>query len=395
MNHSKKIIILISILIAFISTVYYTFASGNPMEKRINSMTLDEKIGQMLMFGIEGNSVNRKTKGFIQSEHIGGVILTKSNIKSAKQLLQLTNQIKQTNAKNNKTPIFISTDEEGGLISRMPPEIINLPDSKTIGDYHDPDLAYQVGAAIGERVKAFGFNITLAPVLDINSNPKNPIIGRRSFGHGADVVTNMGLSELKGIQSQKVIPVIKHFPGHGDTDVDSHKGLPVIDHDVKRLNKLELIPFKKAIEADADMVMVAHILIPKLDKKNPASLSKKVMTDILRNEMNFNGVVITDDLAMQAITKNGEIGKSAVKSVLAGADILLVNHDDENKREVLAAIKKAINDGRLTEARIDESVYRILMLKEKYKLSDAVEKAANIDKINKISEEIMRELMKW
>ena len=168
----------------------------------------------------------------------------------------------------------------------------------------------------------------------------------------------------------------------------------MIHHDLNRLNNLELVPFKKAIAADADMVMVAHILIPKLDKKNPASLSKKMITDILRNELNFTGVVITDDLAMRAITENGEIGKSAVKSVLAGADILLVNHDDENQREVMTAIKKAIKDGRLTEARIDESVYRILMLKEKYKLTDAVIKKVNIEGINETSEEIIRELIK-
>ena len=202
MNNSKKMTILLFVVLAFISTVYYTFASGNPIEKRMKSMTMEEKIGQMLMFGMEGNSVNSKTKGFIQAQHIGGVILTKSNIKSAKQLLKLTNEIKQTNAKSNETPIFISTDEEGGLISRMPPKVINLPDSKTIGDYQNPDLAYQVGAAIGERVKAFGLNVTLAPVLDINSNPRNPIIGRRSFGHESEVVTNMGLAEQKGVQSE-------------------------------------------------------------------------------------------------------------------------------------------------------------------------------------------------
>ena len=395
MNNSKKFIILLFVVIGFISTVFYAFASSNPLDKKIEAMTIEEKIGQMLMFGIVGNSVNEEAFYFIQTHHIGGVILTKSNSKSARQLLSLTNKIKETNAKYNEIPIFISTDEEGGLVTRMPREIENLPESMTIGEHGDVGLAYQVGAAIGKRVGGFGFNITLAPVLDINSNPKNPVIGRRAFGSSSEVVESMGLAELKGIRSQNIIPVVKHFPGHGDTDVDSHKGLPVIRHDFERLNRLELVPFKRAIEEQADMVMVAHILIPKVDKKNPASLSKKLISDVLRDELEFNSVVITDDLGMGAIKEHGAIGESAVKSVLAGTDILLVNYGTQNMMDVITAVGEAVRGGRLTEERINESVYRILKLKEKYELADAKIKEVDIEGINEASEEILRELVKW
>jgi beta-N-acetylhexosaminidase len=277
--------------------------AADPILDQVNGMTITEKVGQMLMIGIDEDILNKQSAKFIQENHIGGVIINGYNVKSVQQLLTLNKQIKATNDQQNKIPIFLSVDEEGGMISRMPPGIKNLPNSKVIGDKNSTDLAFKVGDAIGERVGAFGFNMAMAPVMDINSNPHNPIIGVRSFGSNADVVTKMGITEMKAIQEKNIIPVIKHFPGHGDTDVDSHKGLPIVYHDMKRLNNLELVPFKKAIEQNADVIMVANILIPKLDPQLPSSLSKNVVTTLLRKKLHFNGVIITDDLTMGAFLK--------------------------------------------------------------------------------------------
>ncbi|MCG3419797.1 beta-N-acetylhexosaminidase [Oceanobacillus jordanicus] len=362
------------------------------VQEKISSMTIKEKVGQMLMIGFEGTQVNDQTRNFIQENHIGGVILFERNITDSKQLLNLNRELKELNADSQDIPLFISVDEEGGVVSRMPPKIVNLPDSKKIGDLNNTELAYQVGEAIGERVNAFGFNVTMAPVMDVNSNPDNPIIGKRAFGDNKEIVSKMGVEEMKGIQSKGIIPVIKHFPGHGDTDVDSHLGLPVVHNSLESIREMELVPFQKAIDHQADMTMVAHILLPEIDNEDPASLSKNVVTTMLREELGFNGVAITDDMTMGAILENYDIGDATVKAVQAGNDIVLVCHGDENKLKALHSLTKAVESGAIKEERIDESVKRILHLKEKYNLSSTSPSNIELDKINQSSEEIIRKL---
>jgi beta-N-acetylhexosaminidase len=366
----------------------------DPIQKQIKKMTISEKVGQMLMVGIDGVKVSTASASFIQKEHIGGAIINGYNVQSPTQLLDLNNQFRKINAQENKIPIFISVDEEGGKVSRMPPGIMNLPNSKDIGDKNDVNIASKVGVAIGERVKAFGFNMTMSPVMDINSNPNNPIIGVRSFGNNADVVTRMGVAEMQAIQKENIIPVIKHFPGHGDTDVDSHKGLPIVHNDINRLNALELVPFKKAIQQNADMTMVAHILIPKIDPQYPSSLSKIVVTDLLRKKLHFSGVIITDDLTMGAILQNYDIGDAVVKAIQAGNDIALVCHGLDNQMKAKNAILAAVKDGKISEQQINNSVYRILKLKKKYHLNDKQIPTINTSPINQASEEIESLLMK-
>lgn len=360
----------------------------DPIIEKINNMTLEEKLGQMIMIGVDTYQISEQEKKMIQDNYIGGVILFKRNVQNSNQLLNLNNQIKGINKEVNDIPILISVDEEGGLVSRMPSEIINLPNKNEIGEVNNIELATKVGNAIGERVYDFGFNMTMAPVLDVNNNPNNPVIGIRSFGDNPEVVSNMGIAEMKAIQSQNVIPVIKHFPGHGDTDVDSHKGLPVINHNLERLNKIELAPFKKAINEGADVVMVGHIIMTQLDNQNPASLSQKIVTDLLRNDLNFNGVVITDDMTMGAIIHSLDIGKAAIQSVKAGNDIILVSHGYENKINVIQSLHTAALNGEISEETINDSVYRILTLKEKYQLNDNEDNSVDINKINQSSKDI-------
>ncbi|HEY9060397.1 MAG TPA: beta-N-acetylhexosaminidase [Pseudobacteroides sp.] len=353
----------------------------DPIMEEVNRMTSDEKVGQLIIAGFEGQMANEDVKDLIERYHVGGFILFKKNIKSALQTVNLINSIKETNSVN-KIPLFISLDEEGGRISRMPAEFKKIPSSQDIGAKDNEVLSYDVGRALGNMVGQLGFNLDFAPVLDINSNPNNKVIGDRALGSDPDTVKRLGVSTMRGLQSQNVIPVVKHFPGHGDTLEDSHVGLPVINYDLERLQSFEFVPFIHAIQNNADAVMIAHILIKKMDAIYPASMSEKIVTNILRQNMGFNGVVMTDDLTMGAILKNYNIGNAAVKSINAGCDILLVCHGYNKEVSVIETIKEAVQKGIISKERLNESVYRIIKLKVKYGLIDGKKDNVDIGAIN-------------
>lgn len=346
----------------------------------LSDLSLEEKVGQMIFAGIKGTDITNETKKIISTHQVGGIILFKDNLKNANQSVSLLNAIKQENT-NNKVPLFLGVDEEGGRISRLP-ELMKLPTNEELGKRNDISLSYNIGKLLGKELSAFGFNLDFAPVLDINSNPDNPIIGDRSFGTDAELVSELGLQMMKGIQSEQVISVIKHFPGHGDTAVDSHKELPIIQKSLEELQALELIPFKHAVEQGAEVVMVGHILLPKIDSTYPASISERIITDVLREQLGYEGIIITDDMTMKAILNNLEIGESAVSAVKAGNDIVLVAHNYTNVKKAIDSIIKAIEDGEITEQRIDESVKRILSIKKKYNLSNKQIDGVNIEELN-------------
>lgn len=357
-------------------------ATVDLIKEKIDNMNLEEKIGQMFIVGLDGYDIKENTISMIEEHKVGGFILFRHNINNSSQLLGLVNSLKEYNIRNENIPLFLSLDEEGGRVTRIPKEIENLPSNKAIGEVNDPTFSIEIGRLLGQKVKAFGFNLNYAPVLDINSNPKNPVIGDRSFGSSMEIVADLGIATMKGLQAEEVIPVIKHFPGHGDTSVDSHIGLPLIEKSLEELKRFELKPFSEAIEVGADAVMIAHILFPKIDPDSPSSMSKTIVTDILRNQMNFQGVIITDDMTMGAITEHYSIGEATVRSVEAGTDIILVCHYHDKQLEAINALKEAIEEGIISEERIDESVYRILSLKEKYNLKDESIEGLDIDPIN-------------
>ncbi len=365
----------------------------DPIKEKIKEMTMEEKLGQMLIAGLDGYELNDNAKALMENYHVGGFILFGSNIKDIDQLSKYINDLKSYHS-GKGVPLFISVDEEGGRISRIPKTIKNLPTSKVIGAVDNEEYSFEVGKLLAKKVSAFGFNMDFAPVLDINSNPKNPVIGDRAFGAKEDVVSRLGVQTMKGIQSEQVIPVVKHFPGHGDTSVDSHIGLPSVENDLSRLQSFELIPFAEAIKNNADCVMVAHILLPKIDAENPSTMSKTIITDILRQQLSFKGVVITDDMTMGAITKNYKIGEAAVKAVNAGVDIVLVAHEMENAKAVFDALMTAQKEGKITEERIDESVYRILSLKEKYHLEDKAAGPVDVKDLNGQITEVLKQYTK-
>ncbi len=366
-----------------------TAASSTPtptptdlIQQRVDKMTLDEKIGQLVLVGLDGTEMQAQTKEMIEKHRVTGFILYKNNITSSAQTLQLLNQLKAANRKD-AWPLWLSVDQEGGKVDRMPEPLVKLPTALDVGRVNKPAYSYAIGQALGEEVRALGFNMNFAPVLDVNSNPNNPVIGNRSFGSEPETVIQHGIQVMKGIQSTKVVPVVKHFPGHGDTSVDSHLDLPVVPKSLQELRSLELLPFVEAIKQHAEVVMVGHLLLPQIDEKNPASLSDKVINGILRKDMKFSGVVITDDMTMGGITDHNDVGEAAVKAVLAGTDIVLVGHEYVKQLSVIESLKKAAADGTITMKRLDESVYRIASLKMKYGVQDSESQSVDPQSINR------------
>lgn len=364
------------------------------IQKEIENMTLDEKIGQIITVGIDGYTINDKTKELIVDKKVGGIILFKDNINDSNQLLQLINNIKDINSKN-KIPLFISIDEEGGRVSRLPKEIKKLPSNEVIGNINDKKLTYDIGKTIGYSLKSFGFNMDFAPVLDINSNPNNKVIGDRSFSSNKNIVANLGVSEINGFKSSNIISVAKHFPGHGDTDIDSHYKLPIINKTLDELKEVEFVPFKNAIKENVPSIMVSHnILLPEIDDINPASMSKTIITDILRKDLKFDGLIVTDDMTMVAITNDFDISEACIKSINAGADLLLICHGYETEVDVINNIKDAVDKGIISIDRINESVYRILSLKYSYKINNEKIENIDVDIINSKIEDILNRLNK-
>lgn len=353
---------------------------------RLEDMTLEEKIGQMLLFGwqaddAEGPSpsggypgthretaattVNARARRLLNEWSVGGVILMGRNVESPEQVARLTGELQQM----CDVPLFVSTDQEGGHVCRMKKPFTVMPGNMPLGATRDPDLAYRAAKAVGEELKAIGINLNFAPVLDVNNNPDNPIIGVRSYGEDPELVARLGVAQMKGYRDSGTIPCAKHFPGHGDTATDSHIGLASIPYGMDRLNAVELLPFRAAVEAGIPFVMTTHIIFEALDPKRPATLSPAVIDGLLRNQLGFQGVVITDCMEMKAIADNFGLGEAAVMAVEAGVDICAACHTPEKQAEIRQALLDAVASGRLSTDRIDSSVRRILDCKEAFGLA--------------------------
>ncbi|HWR39367.1 MAG TPA: glycoside hydrolase family 3 protein [Patescibacteria group bacterium] len=337
---------------------------------------LEEKIGQLFMVDIryfQGNAVTTLPEAMSNQLYRlkpGGIILFKENLVNAEQTRKLTADLQLLSSNG---PMLIAVDQEGGAIQRVTWGT-TLPGNMAIGAADSMGLAFANGQVIGKELQVLGMNVDFAPVLDVNVNPANPVIGVRSFGSDPERVASLGIAWMQGLQSAGVAAAVKHFPGHGDTTVDSHRGLPIVRHDRQRLEAVELKPFREAAAQGADMVMTAHISFPALDGSlwptaredvsttTPATLSRPVLTGILREEWGYQGIVVTDALEMKAIADRIGPVEAALQALQAGADILLMPPEPE---AVAAGIARAVLDGRITENRIDESVERILALKQK------------------------------
>lgn len=362
----------------------------DPIEEILSKLSMDEKIGQLIIAGFEGTELNDEVVKLVDEYKVGGFILFSRNILDENQTIKLLNDIKDLNSKNN-IPLFLSIDEEGGRVSRLPKSYVKLPEAAVFGKKNNKALSYELGKILGERVKALGFNMDFSPVLDINSNPKNPVIGNRAFGSNVETVVENGIEAMLGIKETNVISVVKHFPGHGDTSVDSHVNLPMVDKTKDELKSFELVPFINAIENDADAIMIAHILYPKIDS-NPATMSSKIIDDLLRNELGFNGIVISDDMTMGAIVENYTLKEAVLSFLKGGGDIALICHGYENILKAVESIKEAVRTGELPEEKINEKVYRILSIKEKYNLKDEPIEDIDLTDINNRTLELINKV---
>lgn len=371
-----------------VSTGMPVTAVGN-VDSVMSKMTLDEKIGQMITVSAENwNDENftvmeEKVADIIATSSVGGVILFSENIQDTKQVVELTTAFQNASLKSkNKIPLFVSVDQEGGEVVRLKYGT-SLPGNMALGATNNAQYAKDAGAILGSELSALGINVDFAPSLDVNTNPQNPIIGLRSYSSDPSVVAKLGVQTINGIQGENVVAVAKHFPGHGDTHTDSHTGLPVVDKSLKEIEECELVPFKSAIENGVDMIMTAHIQFPQIEKATavsevtgkevalPATLSKTIITDILRGKMGYNGVVTTDAMNMGAIADSFTASQACILAINAGVDMLLMpvslaNESSERElTDLIGNIKSAVKDGRIKESRINEAVTRILQLKEK------------------------------
>ncbi len=343
-----------------------TITATQVAEQTLAHMTLEQKVGQVFMLGFEGTSLNESNRALINGLHLGGVTLFARNIDNATQLAQLDHNL-QTIA--DPVPLFISVDQEGGLVVRVTDGATIFPGNMAVGATGDPQLAKQVAQASATELLAMGVNMDLAPVVDVNTNPLTPVIGVRSFGSNVDLVDQMAAQAVDGIQSMGVSAVAKHFPGHGDTSVDSHRDLPVVPYPLERLESLEFKPFQAAMKAGVDGVMTAHLYLPQIEPRQdlPATLSHRVLTDILRDQLGYQGLILTDALDMEAIKKDRGAAEAAVDAFEAGADMLLIAGINSDDRMHLGdgppALLAAVQSGRISEQRLNQSVLRILEAK--------------------------------
>lgn len=377
-------------------------AAQNYAQRTVRTMTIDEKIGQMIHIGINARFANRESAYFtdlrrhVVENKIGGIVFFGAPVY---ETAVLGNKLQRL----AKIPLLYSVDAETGIGMRFD-DTLNFPWAMALGATRDASLARDMGVITAREAKALGFHQVFAPVVDVNNDPLNPVINVRSFGEDPTLVAEFGAAFIRGVQSQRVLATAKHFPGHGDTAIDSHRGLPTIDLSIDRLRAVELPPFKAAIDAGVASVMVGHIALPQIDNEAirplkdykggdaergaeivdsastiPATLSRKIQTDLLRNELGFKGLIVSDAMSMSGLTLYFDQGEAGVRAILAGTDILEKPADID---AMIRGIRQAVASGRISQKRLNESVERILAWKH---ASGAVaRRTVEIDAIDRV-----------
>lgn len=337
------------------------------MIKDIKDLTLDEKIGQLFVVGFNEDYYSSKIDTLIDKYKFGNILIFRRNIKSTKDLFYLNKNIQEKMLEKLSIPAFISIDQEGGMVTRLFEGATVFPGAMTLSATNDPYNAYLAGTYMGIEMDALGVNVNYAPVLDVNTNPLNPGVGVRSYSDNPKTASLFGSNYIKGLQT-KVFATAKHFPGKGDAAVDAHIGLPRVDHDLKRLEEVEIYPFKQVINEGVKGVMTSHAIYKHLNNDVPATLSKEALTDLLREELKFEGLVFTDGMEMQAIDDKYGAPESAVAAILAGADIVLYCHYEDQQIEAFNFVKEAVLDGTIPIEVLDDRVKRVLRYKKEINL---------------------------
>ena len=321
----------------------------------------------MIVSGFEGTTLNTRTEELIVQQGIGGLILFERNFKNPDQLRNLINDLQSLTADNPEIPpLFISVDQEGGRVARLGAPFTQFPPMSCLGQADSNELAYRFGLGMGKELRAVGVNMDYAPVLDVHSNLANPIIGHRALDSDAKKVARLGAELIRGFYDAGVIPVGKHFPGHGDTSQDSHFMLPRVERTRESLEQIELIPFSHAIEQGLEVLMTAHVVYPSWDADRPATFSPAILNDLLRNSLCFEGLIMSDDLEMQAV--EDKLESIPELGTRAGVDIFLICHDLEKVNALQDAMIRDIESGRIPRSTIDQSLARIFKLKQKLQI---------------------------
>ena len=337
------------------------------MATDLANLSREQQIGQLFMVGFDGLEPTPEIVELIQRRHVGGVILFTRNIRDKRQTLDLTSALQRlAREAGHPHPLLIAIDQENGLVRRLGPDSTGFPGNMALGAIDSEDVAFEVARATGAELRALGINMNLAPVADVNNNPANPLIGVRSFGEDPELVARLTAATVRGYAAAGVIATLKHFPGHGDTAVDSHLAMPVVPFTLDRLEQVELTPFRRGIAAGAACVMTAHMLLPQLDPSLPATLSPAVVRDLLRERLGFAGVAMTDCLEMQAISDGVGVSDGAVLALAAGIDLVLVSHRYDRQMASIEAVSQAIEQGTLAEAAILQAADHILRLKARH-----------------------------
>jgi beta-N-acetylhexosaminidase len=362
-------------------------------------MSLEEKVGQIFVVHFNGEEVNNDAKALIQEMHVGGFIYYNwaNGLTSPAQVKSLSEGLQKLGQETRLSiPLLITADQEGGIVARFTQGFTVFPGNKALGMTGDPELAKESAFAIGQELQAVGVNFNLSPVVDVNINPCNPVIGIRSFGDSVDTVVAFGGKALEGYRQAGTIACLKHFPGHGDVEVDSHYDLPIVNKSKDELIRVELRPFAE-LASEADTIMTAHILVPALDPENCSTLSKKTL-DFLRKDLGFQGVIVADSLVMEGVLKKcGSVDEAAIHALNAGCDILMLggkqlisNSQFEltvtDMRRIHHSVVEAVKSGRVSEERLDQAVEKVIQLKNKYLLhapADWVVKTAEHEALSK------------
>ncbi len=343
------------------------FNADPVIEKAFHSLTLKQKVGQLFIFGFMGTDLTRGLGDTLRRHQPGGIIIFGRNIKTARQLANLNHSAQALALKTTHVPMFIAVDQEGGSVIRVKTQS-PLPSALALGGTKRLDLAYSAGASTGQLLRTLGFTMNLAPVVDVSDPTEDNFIGTRTFGKDPKLVASMGSSFADGLKKFGIVPTAKHFPGHGGVAGDSHQMTPEKEVSLQELLELDLLPFAQiAREKTPWAVMLAHISFPKLDPTGaPATFSKPIVTDILRKKLGYEGVVMTDDIEMGGATSIKSVGERAVRAIEAGADLVMLAWNKHAQAQAVDGVYKAVMSGRISQARLDESVRRLLKAKRSW-----------------------------
>jgi beta-N-acetylhexosaminidase len=345
------------------------------------SVDIRKHIGQLFLVGFDGYTVPADFKKAIQEFNIGGTIYFRRNAESPVQLAMLSNSLQFECRLKDSPPLLISIDHEGGKVNRLSPPFTHFPGMDLVGEIGSPKLAFHLGLAMGEELTAIGVNVDFAPVADVLTNPNNPIMAGRAFSSDPEMCAKMGSGVCRGLQKAGVAAVAKHFPGHGDTTEDSHLTLPFVDRNFDDCEKIEFIPFRRLIRSRVEAIMTAHLINKSLDPDLPATLSPKIINDILRAQLRFQKVVFSDDMEMKAIADNYGVEESAVMAIQAGCDMLIYRGDAGFPVAAYEALVKAVENKKISKERIEVSAQRVLNLKKGYATQQRPIEMAQLEKM--------------